>query len=305
TLLGLDSGWIEVRAGGSFTLALRADGTIWGWGRNDSRQLGLATNVTEATQTNVLAPVQIGTSHDWSTISAGVDHSVGVQTDGTLWAWGRNFSFTGNQIYAATNVFAVPTLVGGNTNWVIVDAGYDHSLAIDKDGHMFAWGGNSIGQLGNGSAGPTNGTTNEANRTTPVQIGAERTWAAIDAGMRHSLALASDGTIWAWGWNNQGQVGDGTAIDRKVPVQLVFTNVAGVLTNWINQPPTISTQSQSVTVIAGSNATLFVTAAGSGSLAYQWQFNTTNALPGSTNATLVITNFQQVNAGVYDVVITN
>jgi alpha-tubulin suppressor-like RCC1 family protein/outer membrane protein assembly factor BamB len=307
TRLGVDSGWIEVRAGGSFMLARRADGTLWGWGRNDSAQLG---NNTTA---NALSPIQIGTNTDWAAISAGVSHSMGVRSNGTLWVWGRNFGLNTTRLENSTNIFRVPTQVGSETNWVAVDAGFDHSLMINSAGQMFAWGANQIGQLGNGSSGATIGNTNDANLSMPMQIAASRTWAAVEAGVRHSLARATDNTIWAWGWNNFGQVGDGTggfgndAANRTTPVLLTFTNFVVAPTNSgnTNFGPTVTQQPTNTSAGAGGTATFTMNATGSPPIAVQWFFNTSNAIEFATNFTLTITNVQATNAGTYHARVTN
>jgi alpha-tubulin suppressor-like RCC1 family protein len=309
TQMGADSAWIEVRAGGFFTLARRADGTIWGWGRNESSQLG--NNSTN----DALAPVQIGTAH-WNTISAGVAHSLGIQTNGTLWVWGHRFGMSSITAGNLTNAFRVPTQVGSATNWTAVDAGADHSLAINDAGSMFAFGANNIGQLGNGSSGATIGNTNNANIETPTQIGAGRAWSAIDAGVKHSLARATDGTIWAWGWNNFGQVGDGTGGDgsevfnRKTPVQLTFNNFANPNTNVNIGPPVITQQPASTNVAPGGTATFTVQVTGATPMDFRWYFTptngaSTNLIPTAATNTYQIPLVVEGNAGTYLVVITN
>ncbi len=287
--MGPDSGWVEVRAGGHFTLARRVDGTIWGWGRNESAQLG--DTVTNSSP----VPVRIGTNSDWASISAGVSHSAGIRANGTLWNWGRHFGLATIRLETTTNLFKAPTQVGDTNNWTAVDAGYDHTLALNSDGQMFAWGANDIGQLGNETSGSAGNKTNDANQTLPVQIGATRSWAAVAAGWKHSVARASDGTLWAWGWNAHGQVGDQAGFtNHKAPVLVAFTNSAPVLT----------VQPSNAVVTVTSNATFTAAAIGAAPLAFQWRFNATN-IAGATNLSLTLTNAQAANAGTYDVVVGN
>jgi alpha-tubulin suppressor-like RCC1 family protein/outer membrane protein assembly factor BamB len=299
TQVGFDNGWAEVRAGGNHTLARRADGTIWGWGRNEFGQLGMGNTNT------VRSPAQIGTATNWVAISAGAVHSLGLQSDGTLWRWGRNFGST--TLLLPTNT--APVRVGSESNWVAIDAGYDHSLAINNQGRMFSFGANNIGQLGNSLSGPASGSTNSANLSTPTEIGLGQTWSAVDAGVKHSLARATDGTIWAWGWNNFGQVGDGTggngtdSANIKVPVQLTFTNFATVSTNNPNAgPPVFTQQPASTNVPPGGTAEFSAVVTGATPMAFQWYFNTNTVLGGQTNLTLVLPNAQ---AGAYHVVASN
>jgi hypothetical protein len=95
---------------------------------------------------------------------------------------------------------------------VAIDAGYYHSLALDKDGMVWAWGDNEDGQLGDGTT---------TDRWTPIKVRDIRSIKAISAGCGHSLALDKDGMVWAWGENYRGQLGDGTTIRHFVPIQVL------------------------------------------------------------------------------------
>jgi alpha-tubulin suppressor-like RCC1 family protein len=151
----------------------------------------------------------------WESISADVVHKVAIKSDGTLWAWGGNYS--GSLIGTETPVnITSPTQIGTETNWQYVTTGYAYTLATKTDGTLWAWGGNR-GQLGDGTT---------IMRINPVQIGTDVNWASVSAGYNHVLALKTDGTLWAWGMNAYGQLGDGTTIDKFVPIQI------GTDTNW-------------------------------------------------------------------------
>ncbi|SDD10267.1 RCC1 domain-containing protein [Niabella drilacis] len=142
-------------------------------------------------------------------ISAGYSHTLGIKADGTLWAWGVNFS---GQLGDGTSTNRnTPAQIGSGT-WKSIAAGGDHSLGIKADGTLWAWGANYSRQLGDGS---------NTNRNAPVQIGSG-TWRAVAAGVSHSLGIKADGTLWAWGGNGNGQLGDGSNTDRSVPVQIGF-----------------------------------------------------------------------------------
>ena len=127
---------------------------------------------------------------------------------GQLWAWGYNNS---GQLGDNTTISKIsPVQIDGNMR-VEIAAGAFHSLARKSDGTLWAWGNNSYGQLGN-NTNLIDDTTTRIN--TPLQI-AGNTWAEIVAGDFHSLARKSDGTLWAWGRNDFGQLGDNTTIDNR------------------------------------------------------------------------------------------
>jgi len=153
-------------------------------------------------------------------ISEGTYHSLGLKSDGTVWAWGDNrYGELGIGSYSDTNT---PVQVPGLTGIVSVSAGGYHSLALTADGKVWAWGDNRFGQLGNGRS-------LDNNSVVPVQVSGLTGILAISAGGAHSLALKSDGTVWAWGWNSYGQLGNGSNADSNVPVKLSgLTGVAAV-----------------------------------------------------------------------------
>jgi alpha-tubulin suppressor-like RCC1 family protein len=198
----------KIAAGGDHTVALRADGTLWAWGDNTFGQLG------DGTTTSRNAPTRVGTDTDWSDVSAGFYHTLAVRTDGTLWAWGDN---TKGQLGdgAASFSRSVPVKIGTDANWAAIAAGDFHSLALKADHSLWAWGDNTGGQVGNGSVVP-------GIQPVPARIGADIDWNAIAAGGVHSVALKTNHTLWAWGSNAAGQLGNGTNIDAVAPVQIVL-----------------------------------------------------------------------------------
>lgn len=147
-------------------------------------------------------------------IAAGDQHSLGLASDGTIWAWGRN---TEGQVGDGTGVdkaSPVPVL----TDAIAVAAGMQHSLAVRTDGTVWAWGENGAeGRLGDGTT---------FRRLAPVQVTGLTGIVDVAAGADHSLALAADGTVWAWGGNADGQLGDGSTTTRLTPVQVL--GLAGV-----------------------------------------------------------------------------
>jgi alpha-tubulin suppressor-like RCC1 family protein len=202
---------VAISAGSWHALALKSDGSLWAWGFNDYGQLG---NGTSGWNNFRNTPVMTGTSTDWTAVSAGGYHTTALKSDRSLWAWGDNdFGQLGND---TTTDSSVPVRVGTDTNWTAISAGYYHTLALKSDGSLWAWGHNDYGQLGDNTI---------INRKTPVRVaGSSANWKAVSAGIYHTLALKTDGTLWAWGDNGYGQLGDGTDINRKIPVQVGTDN---------------------------------------------------------------------------------
>ena len=197
-------GIVAVAGGGSHSLGLTANGLVWAWGRNWFGQLG------DASTTDRVAPVAVQGIHNVHAISAGDSHSLALRTDATVWAWGLNFDGRlGNGTMDRGRKSPAP--VPGLSRIRAISAGEAHSLALDADGTVWAWGANGYGQLGDGTTSA---------RLSPQQVPGLGDIQAIAAGSRHSLAVAADGTVWAWGANGYGQLGDGTAATRSVPVQV-------------------------------------------------------------------------------------
>jgi len=187
-------------------IATKTDGTLWGWGRNGQGQLGLNS------YSNVASPTQIGALTTWSVVSTGGLHSLAIKTDGTLWAWGYNgFGQLGiNNTVSRSS----PVQVGALTTWSAVSGGAYFTLALKTDGTIWSWGLGSNGQLGAGGGGAG------YYRSSPVQIGALTTWSKIETGGRTGAAIKTDGTLWTWGYNDFGEVGDNSATNKSSPVQI-------------------------------------------------------------------------------------
>jgi len=206
--------WKQVSSDGAFhTVAIKTDGTLWGWATNSNGQLG--TNDT--TQRNTPVTTFVG-GNDWREVSSGDAHTSAIKTDGTLWTWGLG-SFgqlgTNNTITRSTPV----TTFAGGTNWKRVSVGDAHTAAIKTDGTLWIWGQGEFGQLGVNSI---------INISTPVTTFSGGTnWKQVSSGDLHTSAIKTDGTLWTWGNNPNGQLGTNNTNTRSTPV----TTFAGG-TNW-------------------------------------------------------------------------
>ena len=218
--------------GNGYSLALSADGTVYAWGRNEYGQLG-----NGVTATNSPIPVAVktaGTPIEGKTIvqiSAKVWYALALASDGTVYAWGRNeYGQLGNGVTAINSPIPVAVKTAGTPmdgkKIMQVAAGATHSLALATDGTIYAWGKNEYGQLGNDST--INSPIPVAVKTAGTPMDGKKI-IQIHAGYEHSLALASDGTVYAWGRNNSGQLGKNDATDAHIPaaVQTLGTPMAG------------------------------------------------------------------------------
>jgi alpha-tubulin suppressor-like RCC1 family protein len=212
-LAAAGTGFVKISASkqAQWSLGITANGLLFGWGDNVYGNLGDASTTTRR------SPTQVGSATNWRQVSAGLDHAVGTRTNGTLWAWGRNNNGQIGQGSTTTPEYTSPTQIGTATDWAWVVAGANHCVAVKTTGTIWTWGNNASGQLGNGatSATPT---------TTPTQIGTLTTWGQtgvqLHAGSDFTLAIRSNGTLWAWGENSSGQLGDGSTTNRTSPVQI-------------------------------------------------------------------------------------
>ena len=186
---------VQVSAGNAHTLALKSDGSVWAWGDNTYGQLG------DGTYINSITPVEICGLTGIVAISAGFDYSMALKRDGSVWAWGYN---NDGQLGDGTLIDRnSPVQVTGLTGAVSISAGYRHSMAVKNDGTACAWGDNFRGQLGNDSV--------LERSEIPVQVSDLTDVVSVSAGSNHSLALKNDGTVWAWGYDEFGQLGNDLA----------------------------------------------------------------------------------------------
>jgi alpha-tubulin suppressor-like RCC1 family protein len=205
-------GVTALAGGGEHSLALAEGGTVWAWGNNDHGQLANGTTTPSSLPAPVMALTRV------TAIAAGAVHSLALEEDGTVWAWGGNGA---GQLGDGTTTDAdrpvqVSTGSGRLGDVMAIAAGRAHSLALKRDGTVWIWGDRSFGQRANGTHGGRSGIAVRVTTPTGPLAGV----AAIAAGEDHCLALKRDGTVWAWGSNGDGQLGDGTTTSSEFPVRV-------------------------------------------------------------------------------------
>ena len=204
--------WKFITAGDGSTYAIKADGTLWAWGWNESGQLGIGGGPEKTA-----VPQQVGTETNWKSAASGQAFAFFIKEDGTLWATGDNSK--GIQGVGDGVGHKSPTQIGTDNNWVSVTATRffgRSAIGLKADGTLWAWGEGEMGALGLG---------NYANQSTPKQIGTDTDWKQASVGASHTLALKNDGSLWGWGFNDCDQL---TSLPQnvKVPTQI------GTETDW-------------------------------------------------------------------------
>ena len=207
---GLAANIVAVAAGDGYSLALDANGDVWSWGRaNPTDRSGRSDSPT---------PVRLAGLSNIIAIAAANEHALALRRDGAVLAWGSNRN---GKLGDGTEVDrAVPTLTLLASQITAIAAGSNNSLALRADGIVLSWGINETGQLGSGSASP-------GFRPAPAPVVGLADVVAISCGfgLGHSLALRRDGSVWAWGRNDAGQLGDGSNTTRLAPVVVQGLNL--------------------------------------------------------------------------------
>ena len=247
------------------TAAIKEDGTLWTWGDNWVGQLGLGT-----WDAYYKEPIRIITTPDltWATVSAGgyweahyanywdpynhYYYTIALTTDGALWAWGDNrdgqLGIGDDQPQVTTHPLPIP----GDNDWAAISA-HTHTVALKTNGTLWAWGDNRDGQLGDG-------TTTSQNKPKQIISEGSNDWATVTAGFSCTLAIKTNGTLWAWGNNWAGQLGDGSKTNCRSPQKI------GTDTDWLAVAPGFAH-----TIALKANGTL-----------YAWGNNSSGAFGNNT-----------------------
>jgi alpha-tubulin suppressor-like RCC1 family protein len=194
---------LDVLADGPHTVQVEATDS---WGVNGSASVTFTVDATPPLTANL---------PKFAKLSAGADHSLAIAADGSLWAWGANW--TGQLGSGGLLWSSIPEKIGTDYSWSSVSASDYCSLGLKSDGSLLAWGLNNYGALGNGTRDL---------KIVPTQIGAASDWKSVITSCYHTVALKQDGTLWAWGANWYGQLGDGFTNDELSPVRITG--------NWIS-----------------------------------------------------------------------
>jgi len=207
--------WKTIDAGREFAAAIKTDGTLWTWGSNNLGQLGTNTTVGRSSpQTTIVG------GNDWKSVTAAGSSILSIKTDGTRWGWGDNsFGQLGNN--TNTTYYSFPTIIdAGDTTWKQLSMGeYLHASGIKTNGTLWTWGVNAYGALG------SNNTIDRSSPQTTVAGGTS--WKQVSSGYYFNAAIKTDGTLWTWGDNFKGNLGNNNIINRSSPQ----TTVAGG-NNW-------------------------------------------------------------------------
>ncbi len=208
SVIGMTSGVTHVSCGDNHTCARKSDGSLRCWGRNDYGQLGDNSTVDR------YSPVLVsGMTSGVSMVSAGSFFTCAVRTDGSLRCWGRNdYGFVGDGSTTQRLTPVTPSGMGSGVQ--AVASGGHQNCALKTNQSIWCWGLNNFGQLGNG---------NTTDSLVPVQVQSlPGNMASVHVGGAHVCAVSSGGGAWCWGNNDSGRIGDGTTTHRSLPVPVTF-----------------------------------------------------------------------------------
>ena len=204
--VGNDSNWVAGFAGQNHYFALKADGTLWGFGYGTSGKIGVGST------SNQLNPIQVDTNHNWLEAAGTSISSLGLRANGTVWTWGWNANGNLGIGSANSTIRDVPGKMGIDSNWINIDAGISFLMAQKSDGTLWGWGKNTAGQLGNG------GTSDYA---FPFPVSGSNSFKKFVCGGDNTFGLTADGRLFGWGFNNTGELGKGSTGNSNFPTQVV------------------------------------------------------------------------------------
>jgi alpha-tubulin suppressor-like RCC1 family protein len=229
TVLNSDIPWLMVSAGSYHNCAIKANNTLWCWGRGADGRLGDGFTTDRNTPTLVAG--------EWVKVAAGGSHTCAIRADGALRCWGKNeFGQLGNSLSGSSEVSLSPDVVNSTIRWIDITAGNHFSCGVKEDGTLWCWGQNIAGQVGQGTSG------GQDTYNVPTQVGTETQWRTVSAGRAgidydgttggdHVCAYKQDGSVWCWGDNEFGQLGEGVEVDSPNQYSVVPVPV-NADSNW-------------------------------------------------------------------------
>ncbi|OYU82735.1 MAG: hypothetical protein CFE24_14345 [Flavobacterium sp. BFFFF2] len=216
-LSGNYSGMKSLVLDDNYGAMIKADGSLWTWGENTHYQIGDGTNFTR------LNPVRIGTATDWKGLYYGAAAVIAQKNNGQLWGWGERLSgiLTNNVSISDGGFVKIPSLLSSDTDWAKVAVGTNIALAQKTSGVLWSWGGDDHGGIGRASA-----TASASIRFNPAPINTDTDWKDFSTLSHTSYAVKNNGTLWGWGDNGYGQLGNASGQNSWVPIQI------GTDTDW-------------------------------------------------------------------------
>jgi len=227
--IGTDTNWDadKIAISNGTAMAIKTDGTLWGWGDGSYGRYKVSWSWSDYKYSS---PIQIGTNTNWQQVAMGGGVSAAIKTDGTLWIWGANGNGALGQNAVTGSARSSPTQVGTETTWAkiqLLSTAYAYGIAATKtDGTRWAWGRNGEGSLGLNEGGYA------PYYSSPTQVGTNTNWHPTHwvGGYGNEAAVTAfktDGTMWSWGLNTYGALGQNSRTGYSSPVQ-----ISGTWTWW-------------------------------------------------------------------------
>lgn len=217
------SSFVSVATGLRFTCGVRHDGSMYCWGDNSQKQLGI-----NATQSTYPTPMQLSGSR-WQAVTAGQNHACALDASNLLTCWGvADSGQLGKTVASGEPVANGQVTQLADADWTTVGAGSYHTCAKKQDNTLWCWGANFAGQLGLGVNRVANPQTGKSQWNSPTKVSDDVNWALLAVGSSHACATKNDATLWCWGSNSDGQIGSGSTTTAFSPTQVGNAGVVWV-----------------------------------------------------------------------------
>lgn len=199
--------WCFFSVGINAGAGIKEDGSLWTWGYGNHGQRGLATATCTYTNESCCIPERVGTENNWIRVNVSYYQDFGIKSDNTAWVWGYNGH--GELGVSNTSCYSSPIQLAGT--WCFIEGSYP-VVGKRTDGSYWIWGHNNHGQLGN---------NNTTNYSSPIAL--PGTWIQVRSGLHNeqmAAGIKNDNTLWTWGYNGHGELGQGDTFPRSSPVQV-------------------------------------------------------------------------------------